>query len=216
MTANPRNNERIIVIALTAAFCCSGLFLSAPAAQELDRLQPASSQREGYIGVESGQSALDGQYEAGVFTNFVSHPLLGYVDGEASFVIIDSLLIAHVHGAYAPVDFLRFSLDLPTYIFQTGDNEVAVGRPAGSLDGAGTFVSQPKARFMTVEPHRSRRTTGHQPSARTASRWLSSRLPLSRPARPRPFRARVFESSHRSPSIGFWITEWEWHSTSAT
>jgi len=137
VTANPRNNERIIVIALTAAFCCSGLFLSAPAAQELDRLQPASSQREGYIGVESGQSALDGQYEAGVFTNFVSHPLLGYVDGEASFVIIDSLLIAHVHGAYAPVDFLRFSLDLPTYIFQTGDNEVAVGRPAGSLDGAG-------------------------------------------------------------------------------
>ena len=106
-------------------------------AQSIDRFVPASSQRDGYLGTESGQSYLPGKYEVGAFFYFMSHPLLGYVDQEPSFVVLDHQLVAHVSAAYAPVDWLRLSIDMPFYLLQSGDNEIAVGRQPGELDGAG-------------------------------------------------------------------------------
>jgi outer membrane protein OmpA-like peptidoglycan-associated protein len=129
-----RFNTRLALAATAVALVTAPVAMAQDGRFELDQFVPASSQRTGYITMDSGQARLPNHIEVGTFLYYVGGNLVLYVDGEPEETVVDTQIIDHVYVSWSPIDRLRVSFDAPLYFTQTGANEDRLGLAAGDLD----------------------------------------------------------------------------------
>ena len=101
---------------------------------ELDRFVPSSSQRTDYINVESGQAHIPNALEIGIYAYLATQELVLYIDGEDSRTVMERQIMGDLYVAWAPIDRLRLSVDLPLHFSQTGGEEELIGLEPACLD----------------------------------------------------------------------------------